>query len=261
MRARTRLTSLAGAVAALLMVAAPADAGQTTPPPDPAPGGPQRPYEPDVPGPENIDSLTASVTPDGGTARGVRVAFDRSSRAEPEGPPAAARRFVFLFDRSLVFRPEAFPTCSRATIEEHSLAACPKNSVVAEGTSHLYPEGRTEVYAVNTRHPGGARGALVVIPASDTALELTWERVSDPYRKRGYRWALDEILPPGDTPPEERVGTRRFELTWGATRRLGDRTVSFAESTARPGDKLRIGLWSEFVTGQVVLPETTAVRP
>ncbi|MBA2805967.1 hypothetical protein E0500_000385 [Streptomyces sp. KM273126] len=58
------------------------------------------------------------------------------------------------------------------------------------------------------------------------------------------------------------MGTRRFELTWGATRRTGDgRSVSFAETAARPGAELGIGLWSEFVTGQTVLPETTAVRP
>ncbi|WP_328770871.1 hypothetical protein [Streptomyces sp. NBC_00286] len=240
------------------MLADPAPEGSPVPP-DPAPGGPQRPYEPDVPGPRNIDGLAGEVTSDGGTSgKGVLVGFDRTSRAEPEGPPAAARRFVFLFDEALGFRPDAFPTCARATVESGGVDACPADSLVGRGTSHLYPEGTAEVYAVNTRHPNGMRGALVVIPANNTILELTWEPVTAPYRHLGYRWALDEIIPPSPTPPEQRVGTRRFELTWGATRRVGDRTVSFAETKAKQGDELRFGLWSEFVTGQVALPQATA---
>ncbi|MER6091047.1 hypothetical protein [Streptomyces bluensis] len=263
MRKRTRrAAAVATTAAALLGLAAPgavADEGRL---PDPAPGGPHRPYEPDVTGPRNIDTLSAAITPDGGTAHGVQVAFDRTSRAEPAGPPAAARRFVFLFDASLRLRPDSFPTCARTTIEQHGVHACPQGSRIGRGTSHLYPEGTAEVYAFNARHPGGTRGALVVIPAGGTILELTWERVTPHYQRAGYRWALDEILPPTATPPDQRVGTRRFELTWGATRRTGEgRPVSFAETTARPGAALGIGLWSEFVTGQTVLPETTAVRP
>ncbi|GAB2983050.1 hypothetical protein GCM10023080_056520 [Streptomyces pseudoechinosporeus] len=266
---------MAAAVAGLVLLAVPAQGTEGAAragaggagaeggpvPPDPAPGGPQRPYEPDVPGPRNIDALAGEITSDGGTSgMGVLVGFDRTSRAEPAGPPAAPRRFVFLFDDSLGFRPDAFPTCARTTVETGGVAACPAASLVGRGTSHLYPEGTAEVYAVNTRHPNGMRGALVVIPANGTILELTWEPVTAPYRKLGYRWALDEIVPPSPTPPEQRVGTRRFELTWGATRRVGDRTVSFAfaESKAKPGAELRLGLWSEFVTGQVVLPQAKA---
>ncbi|MFC9425900.1 hypothetical protein [Streptomyces sp. NPDC056987] len=258
---------LAGAVAPATGAALPAGgavapatgaAAGSVPPPDPAPGGPQRPYEPDVPGPENLDSLTARVSSDGATPRGVRVAFDRVSRTESGGPPAAARRFVFLFDASLGFRPDAFPRCARPVIEERGPAACPEGSLVGRGTSHAYPAGTAEVLAFNTRHPGGARGALVVIPATGAILELTWERVTGPYRQQGYGWALDEILPPTAVPPGERVGTSRFELEWGAVRRTGGRTVSFAETSARPGGTLRIGLWSSFVTGQVALPWTTA---
>ncbi|WP_206300592.1 hypothetical protein, partial [Streptomyces scopuliridis] len=229
------------------------------PPPDPAPGGPQRPYEPDVPGPRNIDALAATVTPDGATARGVRVAFDRTSRSETGGAPAGARRFVFLFDDSIRFRPESFPVCARSVIEEKGVTACPVGSRVGRGTSHVYPEGTAEVLAFNTRYANGSRGALVVIPASRTVLELTWERVTRPYQQRGYLWALDEILPPSAIPPQERAGTRRFELEWGATRQAGGRPVSFAETSAKPGEKVRIGLWSSFVTGQVVLPRTTVV--
>ncbi|MGP3989154.1 hypothetical protein [Streptomyces sp. 3N207] len=229
-------------------------------PPDPTPGGPQRPYEPDVPGPRNIDGLTATVRPDGGTRGGVRVAFDRTSRADPEGPPAAARRFVFLFDASLRFHPAAFPTCARTVVERQGTGGCPEGSRIGRGTAHAYPQGTSEVYAFNTRYANGMRGALVVIPATDTILELTWERVTGPYRQRGYLWGLDEILPPSDVPPADRVGTRRFQLEWGAARRTGPRTVSFAETTAEPGTKLRVGLWSSFVTGQVALPEATPVR-
>ncbi|WP_405985842.1 hypothetical protein [Streptomyces sp. NBC_00872] len=229
-------------------------------PPDPTPGGPQRPYEPDVPGPRNIDALSATVTADGATERGVRVAFDRTSRADTGGAPAGARRFVFLFDDSIRFRPESFPVCARSVIEENGVAACPAGSRAGRGTSHLNPEGTAEVLAFNTRYGNGARGALVTIPATGTILELTWERVTPVYRQSGYLWALDEILPPTQVPPQERAGTRRFELEWGATRHTADGTVSFAESSAGAGERLRIGLWSWFVTGQVALPWTTAVR-
>ncbi|MFJ2558181.1 MULTISPECIES: hypothetical protein [unclassified Streptomyces] len=257
-----RLGAVAAVAAALLLTAVTPAGGvaRQAAPPDPTPGGPQRPYEPDVPGPRNIDSLSAAVTPDGGTARGVRVAFDRVSRAETGGAPAGARRFVFLFDASLRFRPESFPLCARSLIEEKGVTACPDGSLVGRGTAHAYPEGSSEVFAFNTRYANGLRGALVVIPATGTILELTWERVTRPYREGGYLWALDEILPPSSIPPAERVGTRRFELEWGATLRSGNRTVSFAESSASPGERVRIGLWSAFVTGQVALPRTTAVR-
>ncbi|UGQ14750.1 hypothetical protein LO772_14935 [Yinghuangia sp. ASG 101] len=248
---RLAVTTAVLAVAWTLVAAGPASAGGV---PDPTPGGPQRPYEPDVPGPRNIDTLGARTVPDGGTERGVLVAFDRTSRAEPTGPPAAARRFVFLFDRSLSFNPEAFPVCSRAAIEAGGVGACPEGSQVGSGTSHAYPDGSTPVLAFNTVHAHGGRGALVVVPANNTILELTWERVTDPYRARGYLWALDEILPPSPVPPGERVGTRRFELTWGATRVAGGRTVSFAEAARECGD-VRVGLWSEFVTGQRGLVE------
>jgi hypothetical protein len=240
-----------GLVAAALagIAATPAPAGEGTPP-DPTPGGPQRPYEPDVTGPRNIDSLAAEVAGDGGA--GVRVKFDRTSRADPPGPPAAPRRFVFLFDEALRFHPADFPVCARAAIEQGGTAACPEGSLVGKGTSHLYPEGTAEVYAFNTRHTNGLRGALVVIPANNTVLELTWEKVTKPYRERGYHWALDEIVPPTPTPPEQRVGTRRFELAWGAAHQGS----SYATLTDRTSDVLRVGLWSEFVTGQTVLPET-----
>ncbi|MGW2261176.1 hypothetical protein ACWCXE_25705 [Streptomyces sp. NPDC001780] len=264
-RGRGRAGTTAGATVALLLAltagAPGTGAAAHGPPPDPAPGGPVRPYEPDVPGPRNVDALGATIVPDGGTARGVRVAFDRTSRAETGGVPAGARRFVFLFDRSLAFRPEAFPVCARSLIEEKGVTACPDGSQVGRGTAHAYPEGTAEVLAFNTRHDSGARGALVVIPATGTLLELTWERVTPYYERRGYRWALDEILPPSAVPPQERAGTARFRLEWGARREAGGVAVSFAESSARPGERRqRIGLWSWFVTGQIALPETTAVR-
>ncbi|MEV0781191.1 hypothetical protein [Streptomyces sp. NPDC050428] len=234
----------------------------TAAPSDPAPGGPQRPYEPDVPGPRNIDTLSVAVTPDGGTRRGVRVGFDRTSRSDAGGAPAGARRFVFLFDESLDFRPDAFPVCAREVIETAGVDGCPDESQVGRGTSHVYPEGTADVVAFNTRHANGLRGALVVIPASGTILELTWERVTAEYRQRGYGWALDEILPVTAVPPQDRAGTLRFQLEWGATRRAGDgRGVSFAQLAGERDEKLRFGLWSWFVTGQIALPRATAVPP
>jgi hypothetical protein len=115
------------------------------------------------------------------------------------------------------------------------------------------------VHAFNTRI-GRSPGVLVVMPASGVILEQTLEWVSSPYRK-GYRWALDEIVPPTSVPPQERVGTTRFQLSFGATRRHHGRTIGFAETTARTGDELRFGLWTEFVTGQVLLPTARTQLP
>ncbi|AKH81254.1 hypothetical protein AA958_02655 [Streptomyces sp. CNQ-509] len=245
---------LAGAVALtpLAQAAAPAAA------PDPAPGGPQRPYEPDVEGTDNIDTLDVTATR--GPGRSVTVAFDRRSRAAEGTTPVAARRFVFLFDSSVSLRPESFPTCARAVVEAGGVAACPPGSLVGEGLG-TWPDGSEhEVTVVNTR-VDGTPGVLVVIPGAGSILEQTFERVADPYRG-DYRWAADEILPPSPVPPGERVGTTRFQLSFGATREDRGRTVGFVETTARPGDELRFGLWSEFVTGQVVLPTATVrLRP
>ncbi len=229
-------------------------------PPDPAPFGPQRPYEPDVEGPWAHDELAVTVTPDGGTRNGVHVAFDRTSVTEPAGPPPAARRFVFLFDDALRFRPQDFPTCDRRVVEERGVGACPDGSVIGGGTGHLHEADPVEVFVLNARHDHGLRGALVVIPEIGSLLELTWEPVTRHYRELGYGWALDEILPPSDVPPQERLGTVRFEIGFGAVRRVAGRTVSFAEATGRPSAPLRFGQWSEFVTGQIGLTGTTARR-
>lgn len=255
---RRLTTALAAVLAGAALLTLPAQAAGSAAPPDPAPGGPQRPYEPDVEGTDNVDSLDVTATR--GPGQSVTVAFDRRSRAAEGTTPAAARRFVFLFDRSLSFRPESFPTCARAVVEADGPAACPSGSLVGEGLG-TWPDGSEhDVTVVNTR-VDGTPGVLVVIPGVDTILEQTFERVRDPYYG-DYRWAADEILPPSPVPPQERVGTTRFQLSFGATREHRGSTVGFVETTARPGDKLRFGLWSEFVTGQVVLPTATApLRP
>jgi hypothetical protein len=157
------------------------------------------------------------------------------------------------------FNPEAFPTCARAVIERQGVQACPAGSRIGGGRGE-FPSGEPqEVHAFNTRI-GRSPGVLVVMPASGVILEQTLERVSSPYRK-GYRWALDEIVPPTSVPPQERVGTTRFQLSFGATRRHHGRTIGFAETTARTGDELRFGLWTEFVTGQVLLPTARTQLP
>ncbi|WP_419996321.1 hypothetical protein [Streptomyces boninensis] len=231
---------------------------------DPAPAGPQRPYEPDVAGPDNADALTARVTPAAGGhdrvtptpggQRGVRVEFDRTSRTADGGKPAAARRFVFLFDRSVTLHPADFPVCDRATLEADGPGGCPQGSQVGEGTAEFHPHGSAEVLAFNTRYRDGTWGVLVAIPATGTILEQTLERASAPYRARGYRWTLDEILPPTAVPPQERSATLRFRLAFGTVRD----GASYATTTAPAGKALKFGLWSEFVTGQVLLPEASA---
>ncbi|MFW6719406.1 hypothetical protein ACHZ98_04380 [Streptomyces sp. MAR4 CNY-716] len=250
---RRLAAALAAVLAGVAALTPPAQAASPAAPPDPAPGGPQRPYEPDVEGTDNVDTLDVTATR--GPGRSVTVAFDRRSRAADGEVPAGARRFVFLFDRSVSFRPESFPTCARAVVEADGVAACPPGSLVGEGLGN-WPDGSEhDVAVVNTR-VDGTPGVLVVIPGTDSILEQTFERVRDPYRG-DYRWAADEIVPPGPVPPGERAGTTRFQLSFGATREHRGRTVGFVETTARPGDRLEFGLWSEFVTGQVVLPTAT----
>ncbi|MEU6714541.1 hypothetical protein ABZ897_23995 [Nonomuraea sp. NPDC046802] len=250
MKVRIALT----AVTAFLSLAALAPAALADAEPvDPAPSGPQRPHEPDVDGTRNIDSLTVTATK--GQGRSVTVDFDRRSRAETGQIPAGARRFVFLFDRSVSFNPDAFPTCARSVVEKDGVNACPEGSHVGSGRGE-FPTGEPqEVFAVNTKI-GNLPGVLVVIPGNGVILEQTLERVSLPY-SRDYTWALDEILPPNDTPPEQRAGTTRFQLSFGATRQHQGRTIGFAETTAKPGEKLKFGLWTDFVTGQTILPTST----
>ncbi|GAA3690507.1 hypothetical protein GCM10022224_064920 [Nonomuraea antimicrobica] len=247
MKITTVLSAIIASVS--LSVFAPA-ATASAAPPDPTPGGPQRPYEPDVEGTENVDSL--SVTATRGAGRSVTIAFDRRSRAATGTVPAGARRFVFLFDPSVSFNPGAFPTCARTVIERQGVRACPEGSRVGGGLGQTADGLSQEVLAFNTK-VGRLPGVLVVLPASGVILEQTFERVSPPYGG-DYRWALDEILPPTNVPPQERAGTTRFQLSFGATRQHQGRTVGFAETRAEPGDPLNFGLWSEFVTGQVVLP-------
>jgi hypothetical protein len=250
------LTTVLVAVAAAVLPVLPVTAHADAVPSDPAPGGPVRPYEPDVTGTRNIDDLEVTATR--GAGRSVTLAFDRRSRAATGQVPAAARRFVFLFDRSVSFHPEAFPTCAREVIEERGVGACPAGSRIGGGRGE-FPTGEPqEVHAYNTR-VGALPGVLVVMPESGVILEQTLERVTAPYRGDGYRWALDEIVPPSDVPPQDRAGTTRFQLSFGATTTHRGRTVGFAETTARPGSGLRFGLWTEFVTGQTILPEDRAV--
>ncbi|NGN70249.1 hypothetical protein G5C51_41005 [Streptomyces sp. A7024] len=251
--AASAATALSAATAPSAHSATPSAAAPSA---DPAPAGPQRPYEPGVDGPDNIDALTARVSPDGsGQRNGIRVDFDRASRAEDGGKPAAARRFVFLFDRSVSLHPADFPVCDRAALEAEGPGGCPEGSRIGDGTAEFHPTGTAEVLAFNTRCRDGSWGVLVAIPATGTILEQTLERVSAPYRARGYRWALDEILPPTAVPPQDRSATLRFRLAFGAASRDG---ASYATTTAPDGRPLRFGLWSEFVTGQVLLPEARA---
>ncbi|MFB4319925.1 hypothetical protein [Actinomadura sp. 21ATH] len=243
--------------ATALIIAGTASAASAGPFPDPAPGGPLRPQEPDVTGPRNLDTITVQATRNAG--RSVTIAFDRRSRTAQNTVPAAARRFVFLFDRAVRFNPEAFPTCARKTVDEQGVQACPPASRVGSGRLTAFDGTEQDVLLFNSR-VNGMRGALVVIPEAGMVLEQTFERASAPYR-RDHRWTLDEIVPPTPVPPAQRAGTARFELSFGATRMIGGRPVGYAETTARPGTRLRFGLWSEFVTGQTALPADTARLP
>jgi hypothetical protein len=218
--------------------------------PHPAPFGPQRPYEPAVPGPDNIESGTAYVTPLGD---GVAVTFDGHRATATGEKPAAPREFVFLFDNSIRFNPLAFPTCSRAQLAE---SACPPGSKVGGGRAEFYPSGTAEVVVYNTRFPNGMRGVLITIPATGTVLDNTLEPVVGGYQHK-YTWGLHEIIPLSDIPPAERGSTTSFLVTFGATWRGRD----FVTADAPTGSQLNLGVWSHYVTGQKTLTEGRTLMP
>lgn len=218
--------------------------------PDPAPEGRQVPYEPDVAGPVNLEAGTASVVSDGG--QGVVLGLDAKRWTESGEKPAAPRRFVFLFDSSVRFNAATFPTCDRTQLGRQ---ACPEGSRVGGGRAEFYPSGSAEVVVYNTKYADGTRGMLITIPAVGTVLENTFEKVSRPYRDR-YTQASDEIFPPSTVPPQDRPVTQGFAITFGGTH--GGR--SFVETTTPVGGTVKFGVYSEYVTGQRTLTETTATR-
>jgi len=237
---------LAAVTAAFALSATPAAAT----PAHPAPLGPQRPYEPDVEGPANIESGAATVAPLGG---GVAITFDAYRGTATGEKPAAPREFVFLFDNSIHFNPLAFPTCDRAALAE---GACPPGSKVGGGRAEFYPTGAAEVAVYNTKFANGMRGVLITIPATGTVLDNTLEPVVGSYQRK-YTWGLHEIIPPDATPPAQRGSTTHFLVTFGATWRGHDFVQSYAP-TDRP---LNLGVWSHYVTGQKTLTEGRTPRP
>jgi hypothetical protein len=238
------------------MLLAPALPASATGFPDPAPLGPQRPYEPDVAGPTTIASATVSVRRDGGSRWGIEASVDSHTRTASGEKPAAGRRNVFLFDRSVRFNPDAFPTCARIEVERHGAQGCPQGSQVGSGRVEFYPAGAADIAVFNTRYPNGMRGMLITIPALGTVLENTFEPVSRPYRPE-FAWASDEIVPPDAVAPQDRSASTRFQLTIGATYR----GHSYMESFAPTGHPLSFGGWSETVTGQVIMLTIQAPRP
>jgi hypothetical protein len=234
--------------AAMVLSSVPASAASGYP--HPAPLGPQRPYEPDVPGPDNIESGTSHVTRLG---NGIAITVDGHRATATGEKPAAPREFVFLFDNSIRFNPFAFPTCTRAQL---AAAACPPGSVVGGGKAEFYPSGEADVVVYNTKFPNGMRGVLITIPANGTVLDNYLEPVVGSYQRK-YTWALHEHIPVSDIPPAERGSTTSFLVTFGATWRGHD----FVTSTARPGSQLNLGVWSHYVTGQTTLKEERTLRP
>ena len=251
---RTRLV-LGLTAAALALAATPASATTTTPP-HPAPFGPQRPYEPDVAGPANLEEGEATVVRDAGGKHGVEITFDTRRFTASGEKPAAPREFVFLFDDSVSFNVLAFPTCGRAVLADQGPAACPPGSKVGAGRAEFYGGGAAEVAVYNTTFAGGLRGVLITIPATGTILDNTLEPVWGPYRQN-YTWGLHEIIQPDGVPPQDRGVTSSFVVSFGATWH----GRSFVESHERAGRPLDLGVWGHYVTGQVTLTEGRTARP
>ncbi|WP_084528801.1 hypothetical protein [Nocardia crassostreae] len=224
----------------------------------PTPGGPAPVSEATVAGPVNVDALAVTVRPDRGYLTGVTVEFDRTSHTESGEKPAAATQFVFLFDKSIRINADRFPTCDRADLARGGPAACPAGSRVGAGTADIHPGTTADVLVFNARYASGERGVLITIPATGAILENTLEPVTDAYRA-DYASALDELLPSA-LPPQNRAATTRFRVEFGAvhTDHLG--AHSFLESFALPGQPLKFGLWSRFVTGQTIAPVAAAIR-
>jgi hypothetical protein len=239
---------LAVVAAAVGLSATPAAA--VADPAHPAPFGPQRPYEPDVPGPDNIEDGTVTVDRLGD---GVSLTFDTTRSTATGEKPAAPREFVFLFDDSVRFHPYAFPTCTRAQL---AAQACPPGSQVGAGRAEFYPSGSADVLVYNTKFAGGTRGVLITIPAAGTVLDNYLEPVVGDYRHR-YTWGFHELIPVSDIPPGERGATTAFTVSFGATWRGAD----FVTSRARPGSAMDFGVWSHYVTGQKTLHEGRTTSP
>lgn len=243
------MTSLLASVPAL-----PVDARVSSAPSLPTPGGPPSPQEQPVAGPKNIDSLKVAMRPDGGARGGIVIGFDRTSQTYTGEKPAAATQFVFLFDKAVKFNLEEFPTCARSTLEADGPAGCPLGSRVGQGIATSYPNGDAEVAVFNTRYASGMRGVLITVPRNNVILENTFERVVAPYRKE-YRWAFDELLPSA-LPPAERGATTRFRISFGGVfTDSNGRVHSFAERPQQARHPATFGIWSRFVTGQVLMLE------
>jgi hypothetical protein len=249
------LIALCLAPLSVLALAAPASA-TTLDPPHPTPFGPQRPYEPDVAGPLNIQEGTVAVTPDGGGPDGIKVTFDARRYTATGEKPAAPRQFVFLFDSTIRLHTWEFPTCARDMIEQGGFAACPPGSQVGSGHAQFHGGGSADIVVFNTSYDNGLRGVLITIPAAGAIFDNTLEPVTGHYRS-DYRWGLDEIQPPDATPPQDRPSTSAFAVTFGATWN----GHSFLTSDAEPSTTLDLGVWSHYVTGQTTLNEGQAIRP
>ncbi|WP_419998918.1 hypothetical protein [Streptomyces boninensis] len=240
------------ALGALLAGGLPASAHDDIP--DPAPHGPQRPYEDQVDGPRNADGLSAAISAVPEVRGGVRVRFERTSAAAsgPEERPAPVRRFVIMFDKSVRLNTWAFPACDLEALRADGPSACPEASRIGGGEYVPWtppsrpPSDSAEVFVFNGRSAG--RPALYVWTAGTTLVQ-TVENVVGGYRKH-LGTGLDEILPVSATPPLERAVSAKFVLDFGATTTVHGRPVSFLSTTPRPQKPYRFGYWTEFVTGQ-----------
>ncbi|TCO50114.1 hypothetical protein EV646_102187 [Kribbella antiqua] len=103
--------------------------------------------------------------------------------------PAAARRFVFLWDPSISLNNKDFPTCASSVVRAQGPAACPAESHVGGGTSTNLQGETTPVYLLNTRYANGAYGLIVSIPAAGVVLDQTLEKAAAPYRHT-YKLAM-----------------------------------------------------------------------
>lgn len=254
-RSHVRLTAIVFGCLGLLA----AGTGPASAQDPPTPGGPLPPAEAPIDGPTNLDGLAITVRPDRGYLTGITVEFDRTSRTATGEKPAAAQQFVFLFDKSIRFNPERFPTCDRSALTASGPAGCPAGSQVGSGAAEIYPGTAADVLVFNTRYANGDRGVLITIPATGAILENTLEPVADGYHA-DYSVGFDELLP-SPRPPQDRPATTRFRVSFGAVHTDDTGTHSFVESFALPGQQLKFGLWSRFVTGQTITPTSYAARP
>lgn len=151
--------------------------------------------------------------------------------------PSPVRHMAFSFTRGARVHPEAFATCSMATIDEHGPGACPSTSKLGSGkavAAALQTTFDATVTVFNGPKVAGGRQLIVYARALGT---VAIPMVGTLKRTSGrYGWVLDLPVPRIMTVGQENdAAITSFEVKVGG---IGRKKVPFIEaptSCAEPG--------------------------